>query len=543
MAVTKRTYTLSGSVTPATCLSTFQTMFADMGWFAEQETSGELDSVSITTYTHFTDTNQGYEYYYIRDNEFTTSGSGTGAAISICRHDGEVRNFKVNSSAGEATGSETSWSSLTSCVSRGGTGYAVGDTITIPGSKVGGSDTTDDIVLTITSVNSHDGGNTWFDTYADTNTNYKHNYGCLKTVNDSTKFWGTTFWTFKFFQPDTTSDPAYIQFQWYAATSHHQKFDNRTNPVIRGHFGDRTMLANNAGYNKWGDGSNYGGNENDTKDGGGWRIVRFWNNGQTTTINTYQSGLRPRFAVIELDMGTTGKILLILNREAENDQYPRSLDNFWQNDCYVFWYASHYEPGANLRKPYYFVGYMLSQNANTVTGGFCKSSNGQESSNHLIADVNSTFNDRTITTFDQGIASIYGNPGRGEWDANDHEEYDSVQIDNTGNRQWFSSDNVPYDTDKQWPMSRIDDIQSPTIVTGPPVSPVTYPHHFCFPKDFGWLGTCKFVREGDTIKISDTHKWKPILTRSNTESWGEPYPNDDILPTKRYSFALAYRSV
>tara|TARA_R100001082_G_scaffold61905_1_gene34556 strand:- start:2000 stop:3631 length:1632 start_codon:yes stop_codon:yes gene_type:complete len=543
MAVTKRTYTLSGSVTPATCLSTFQTMFADMGWFAEQETSGELDSVSITTYTSFTDTNQGYEYYYIRDNEFTTSGSGTGAAISIARHDGQVRNFKVNSYAGTATGSETTWSGLTSCVSRGGTGYAVGDTITIPGSKVGGSDTTDDIVLTITSVNSHDGGNTWFDTYADTNTNYKHNYGCLKTVNDSTKFWGTTFWTFKFFQPDTTGDPAYIQFQWYPATSHHQKFDNRTNPVIRGHFGDRTMLANDDGWNKWGDGSDHGGNENDTKDGGGWRIVKFWNSGQTTTINTYQSGLRPKFAVIELDMGTTGKMLLILNREAENDQYPRSLDNFWQNDCYAFWYVKTYEMQNNFNEFHHFAGYMLSQNANSVTGGFCKASQGQENNNTMIADINGNFNEPNIFNFDKGIATIYGNPGRGESDANDHREYDSVQIDNTGNRNWFSNDSRAYNDDWQWPMSRINDINSPTIISGPPVSPVTYPHHFCFPKDFGWLGTWKFVREGDTIKISDTNKWVPLLARSNTSNWGAGYGSDDISPTKRYSFALAYRSV
>ena len=92
---------------------------------------GNLQSVSVTSST---DILGAANQTYTNISQSSTSGNGTGAGFTILRgFDGAVANISVTSS---------------------GYFYADGDTITIPGSSVGGSGPGDNIVVTVSSVTS-----------------------------------------------------------------------------------------------------------------------------------------------------------------------------------------------------------------------------------------------------------------------------------------------------------------------------------------------------------------------------------------------------
>ena len=91
---------------------------------------GGFDTTTVTV--------TGSSGEFVEVSPSSTSGSGTGATFTVTRGDGGD-----NGPLGEVVGVD---------IVSTGVGYAVDDTVTLPGSQVGGSTPADNIVLTIASV-------------------------------------------------------------------------------------------------------------------------------------------------------------------------------------------------------------------------------------------------------------------------------------------------------------------------------------------------------------------------------------------------------
>jgi len=170
MAVTTREYAIT-QATPANIINALETAFGDLGWHAAA-TSGYILTFTNTSGT--TLAAKANERYLVKQS--ATSGSGTGAVFDVLR---------------SATGAISTVTLVT-----GGSGYAASNTITIDGADIGGVTSTDNITVTVSTIANSLGSTTTFFDKDVTTTPLTSAWAVSKTVHNSNKKLGTTFWNF-----------------------------------------------------------------------------------------------------------------------------------------------------------------------------------------------------------------------------------------------------------------------------------------------------------------------------------------------------------
>lgn len=180
MAVTVRTYDVRGGVgfwNSDDVLTTLQTALADVGFHAAAQTG------TILTFTNSAGTTivseKGKRYLV---NQSSTSGTGVYCTFDIFRnaHTGAIASVTLVN---------------------GGKNYAASNTVTIQGSKIGGVNGTDDLVITVSTVSGSQGSaTTWYD--VDTAAPATWAVACVNM--DETKKMGQTYYSF-YIPGNTTS--------------------------------------------------------------------------------------------------------------------------------------------------------------------------------------------------------------------------------------------------------------------------------------------------------------------------------------------------
>jgi len=171
MAVTVREYQINAFWNSNTVLDMLQTAFKDVGFFTGQANQ----TGTILTFTNSAGTTVAGERgkrYLVK--QATSNGAGNYATFDITRN-------ALTGALGTVT------------LVRGGRNYSAGNTLTIPGSFIGGSNTTDNVTITVSTVSGAQGNaNVWYD--QDTGSPYTWGAMCIDI--DETKRLGQTVYTF-----------------------------------------------------------------------------------------------------------------------------------------------------------------------------------------------------------------------------------------------------------------------------------------------------------------------------------------------------------
>ena len=170
MAVTTRDYSIS-MATPAAAINALETALSDLGWHSAV-TNGYVLTFTNTAGT--TLAGQANMRYLVKQT--STSGTGTGAVFDVLR---------------SPTGAVLAVTLVT-----GGSGYAATNTITISGADIGGVVTTDNIVVTVSTIASSAGSTSTFFKKDVTTAPTTAAWGVAKVANNAAKKLGYTFWCF-----------------------------------------------------------------------------------------------------------------------------------------------------------------------------------------------------------------------------------------------------------------------------------------------------------------------------------------------------------
>lgn len=186
MAVTVREYTISAFWNSNTFLDMLQTAFKDVGYF-----NGHANQTgTILTFTNSAGTTvageRGKRYLV---SQATSNGAGQYATFDITRN-------ALTGALGTVT------------LVRGGRNYSAGNTLTIPGAFIGGSNTTDNVTITVSTVSGAQGNaNVWYD--QDTGSPYTWGVFCLDI--DEAKRLGQTVYTFHTPANPTVTPTLYVR--------------------------------------------------------------------------------------------------------------------------------------------------------------------------------------------------------------------------------------------------------------------------------------------------------------------------------------------
>lgn len=438
MAVTVRTYDVRGGAgfwNSDDVLTTLQTAFADVGYHAATQTG------TILTFTNTAGTtiaaSKGKRYLV---SQFSTTGSGVYSTWDIFRH------------------AHTGAIQAVTMVS-GGENYAVGNTLLIKGSTIGGVDGTDDITITVSTVSGAQGSTTtWFD--VDTAT--PASWAVLCVNNDKTKKMGQTYYSF-YIPSNTTAVATNVTMYMYCGPS----FQSATN-VFNGVSGLDYYGSNsptNTSYHHW------------------YHVISK-SNAQPLRLITYQSGVDPNFVVFQFaDVTNYGDLYrnpLIFSKYNSATQ-PWSLD-----DCFT---GGIYEIVRNQAVNSYDCGiysYMQTTTLPKRQGeyGYCS---GQGSVNYRFL--------------------------AGYWESVHGKRFNPAST---------TSMTSTYPTIYQRSLADLahTSLEYNPVITGIPINNLMLPVPYFMPSDFGLteiIGT-NTVAYNDLVSVGATTKWKIIQYANNLSS-------------------------
>jgi len=281
VAVTVRTYNIAAYWTSADVLDTIETALSQVSYMAAAQTG------TVLTFTNAAGTTlaaQKGKRYLVKQT--STSGTGTGAVFDILRN-----------SAGTIS---------TVTLVHGGTGYAASNTITISGADIGGVVTTDNVVITVSTVDSTSRGSASAYYTQDTATPYTWGVAC---VNQNTaKKMGQTYYSFHI--PSTS----YFQATLYIRSCRS--------------FNPSTNSANGVAGLDW-----FSTGAPNTTSQQHYSQVIATTNANALTLKTYQSGVDANFVVFQFQEETAHGIIYrppFFLSKYESATQPWSLE-----DCYT----------------------------------------------------------------------------------------------------------------------------------------------------------------------------------------------------------------
>jgi len=259
MAVTVREYSISAFWNSNTVLDMLQTACKDVGFF-----SGHANQTgTILTFTNTAGTTvaaaRGNRYLV---KQASSNGAGNFATFDITR----------NATTG-ALGTVT--------LVRGGRNYSAGNTLTIPGAFIGGSNTTDNVTITASTVSGAQGNaNVWYD--QDTSSPYTWGVMCIDV--DEAKRLGQTVYTFHIPANPTINPVLYMR-----SGPGFQTGTNVLNGVSSLDFFSTNSITSTTQQQ--------------------FSIIIARSNACPLKLITYQSGIDPKFVVFQFaEVGTNGDV-------------------------------------------------------------------------------------------------------------------------------------------------------------------------------------------------------------------------------------------
>lgn len=438
MAITTRTYDVRGGAgfwNSDDVLSTLQTALADVGFHAPAQT-GQILTFTNTAGTTIA-TSKGKRYLV---SQYSTSGSGVYATFDIFRnaHTGAIQTVTLVSA---------------------GKNYAVSNTLLIKGSTIGGVDGTDDITITVSTVNGSQGSNTtWFD--VDTNAPATWAVACVN-MNEQSKL-GQTYYSF-YIPGNTTSVANNITLYMYAGTG----FNPSSNVFIG---------VSGLDY--------YGSNSPTNTTYHHHAIIISKCNANPLRLITYQSTVDPNFVVFQFaDVSVYGDLYrnpFVLSKYNSATQ-PWSLD-----DCFV---GGIYEIGRNNSVNSYDCSVYFWLQTSTIP---------KRQAEYGYAGAQGSINTK----------NIYGH-----WESVHGKRF------NAGGSTGMSS---TYPTIYQRTLMDLahTSLEYNPVITGIPLCHVLLPVPYYIPSDFGItevIGT-NILAFNDLISVGATTKWKVLQYANNLNS-------------------------